>query len=141
MSLMGIPTAKDINVYDSLDEVAAVKNFLGKTRSEAAKLFGEHSTRYQEDLMWMGFVAFNFYIDSVDDYLISEVSRDDGDFIHALAGVFEFRLRHDKGGLDLAKMAKVVDRVVENFDKFDLDYEVFGDLRRRYFALRDRLSG
>ena len=53
-----LPTAEEINVFDSLDERCAVKNFLGKDLDQAQALFREISLYYQEDLMWMGPKAF-----------------------------------------------------------------------------------
>ena len=52
-----LPTAEEINVFDSLDERCAVKNFLGKNQEQAHSLFRENFLRYQEDLMWMGPIA------------------------------------------------------------------------------------
>ncbi len=59
---MKLPTAAEINVYDSLDERYACKNFLGKNLGEAEELFRENALHYSEDLEWMGPVAFRYYI-------------------------------------------------------------------------------
>ena len=56
-----LPSQKDINVYDSVDEQSAVKNFLGKDLDEAEALFRERTFIY-EHLMFMGPVAFCLYV-------------------------------------------------------------------------------
>lgn len=57
-----IPTKKDINpTPGNLDELTALKHFHGKSQSEAANLFFECPTYYEEDLKWMGSKAFAFY--------------------------------------------------------------------------------
>ena len=49
-----LPGKEDINIYDSLDERSAVRNFHGKTLEEIyARLFGEYES-LQEDLAFMG---------------------------------------------------------------------------------------
>lgn len=46
-----IPTKKDINpTPGNLDELTALKHFHGKSQSEAANLFFEYPTYYEEDL-------------------------------------------------------------------------------------------
>src|SRR6185437_15714897 len=57
-----LPTAEEINVFDSLDELDAVEHFLGKDLEQAQSLFRENFLRYQEDLMFMGPKAFQFYV-------------------------------------------------------------------------------
>jgi hypothetical protein len=62
------PSREEINVYDSLDERSACRNFLGKTLDQAEALFRESSLYYQEGLMWMGPVAFRYYIQAAINY-------------------------------------------------------------------------
>jgi hypothetical protein len=49
-----LPSAEEINVFDSLDERSAVEHFLGKDLEQAEALFCEDLLCYWEDLMWMG---------------------------------------------------------------------------------------
>ena len=58
----GLPTAREINPYDDLDGRDAERHFLGKTLDEAFALFSSGFYRYQEDLMFMGPVAFRYYL-------------------------------------------------------------------------------
>lgn len=43
MNSATLPTCREINVYDSLDERSACEHFLGKTLEEAEALFRENS--------------------------------------------------------------------------------------------------
>ena len=63
-----IPTKKDINpTPGNLDELTALKHFHGKSQSEAANLFFECPTYYEEDLQghrricWRHSVRFRRY--------------------------------------------------------------------------------
>ena len=80
---MAIPTEKQINLYNSLDEFRAVKNFLGLDHDSALRLFKENFLYYQEDLMFMGPTAFEFYIFDAFRYLNEAIIDDfiDGIFI------------------------------------------------------------
>jgi hypothetical protein len=62
---MELPTAKEIDPYNSLDGQAAAEHFSGKNLAEAEALFRENSPHYQEDLRWMGPVAFRFFAGEV----------------------------------------------------------------------------
>jgi len=67
-----IPTLTDINVHDSLDERVAVKNFLGKSLTEAQELFQLPSFYAWNDLMMMGPEAFCFYVRAAIAHLLSQ---------------------------------------------------------------------
>lgn len=56
-----LPRKEDINVYDTLDERSAVQHFLGKTREEIHERLREEYEYLQEDLAFMGPVAFAYY--------------------------------------------------------------------------------
>jgi hypothetical protein len=135
-----LPTENDINVHDSLDEITAAQHFLGKSRGQAALLFAENSLTYYEDLMWMGPVAFNFYICSAFDYLKSDSSTGDSDFINGLLIVLEFRMHRGSSALDRRKIAQLIDEIVSNYEKFRLDPSVYGDLRGKFLKLRPSIS-
>jgi hypothetical protein len=90
-----LPNAAEINLFDSLDERTAVEHFLGKELKQAEALFRENFLVYQEDLMWMGPIAFRFYVPAAIDYLLSEQSDNDTDAVSSFCGVIEFRLDHE----------------------------------------------
>jgi len=132
---MTLPTVKDIN--NSLDEQHACKVFLGKSVEEAEALFRENALAYHEDLMWMGPVAFRFYVDSSIRYIRSEASSDDSGAINSFAGVLEFRLEHEP--IELAPIAEglltICDYVIRHYERFGLKAEIYGDVRARFQKL------
>lgn len=93
------PTEKEINLHDDLDGRKACEHFFGKSIDDAEALFRENSLYYQEDLMWMGPVAFQFYSESAIRYIQSDAAENDCGFVSALAAILEFRLEHDPASL------------------------------------------
>lgn len=66
-----LPGKEDINIYDSLDERSAVRNFHGKTLEEIyTRLFGEYES-LQEDLAFMGPVAFAYYAQAWERFFLT----------------------------------------------------------------------
>ena len=139
---MALPTASDINVHDSLDERHACEVFLGKSVEEAEVLFRENALFYQEDLMWMGPVAFRFYVEGVIRYIQSDASLGDSDAVSCFATVLEFRL--DRELVELAsiadRLASICGYIIEHYDRFDLKSEIYGDVRTRFRTLKQAFS-
>jgi hypothetical protein len=138
---MDLPRREDINVHDSLDEISASDHFYGKTLEEAEALFREDAYRYQEDLMWMGPRAFAFYLPAVSSYLRSDDSAGDDALVDALYNIFEFRMAETEFPLASDTVRRIVDYVVEHFEKFAVDTSIYGDLLDRYRKLQARLEG
>ena len=138
---MNTPIEKDINVHNSPDEISASKNFLNKTREEAATLFaGKNGFNYLEDLMWMGPKAFAYYLQSAFDYLRVTKDMEQDTFLSMLYTAVEFHCEHDEN-IDLARetINELTDFVLEHYDEFDIN-EVYSDLRQKYQDLKDQLS-
>jgi hypothetical protein len=135
---MNLPTAKEIDPYDSLDGRAACKNFLGKSLDEAEALFRENSLHYQEDLMWMGPVAFRYYIQAAISYIQSEAATNDSAIASCIAMILEFRLEHESADLvPIAdQLAFICRYIIEHYERFDLTPEIYGDVRARIQALQ-----
>ena len=126
-----IPTKKDINpTPGNLDELTALKHFHGKSQSEAANLFFECPTYYEEDLKWMGSKAFAFYFPSMEPYLLSEASEDDSDIINALANTLQIRLKQDPQSIKgcLVTALRILDYISENMQKFNVDPTIYGNI-------------
>jgi len=134
-----IPSREDIDVHGSLDEACASKNFLGKSLDEAEALFRDNSLRYQEDLLWMGPVAFRFYIHAAINYVQSEHATGDSGIINCLAGTLSFW--HEHYPTELVPCASVLadfcGTVLEQFDRYDADPEIYLGLREQYQRLAD----
>jgi len=134
------PAANEINVFNSLDEIAAAEHFQGKTVEEAELLFREDSGFYQEDLMWMGPVAFNYYLESAIRYLESAYAKDDDHFISCLYEIVQFRRNEDMFSLAAGTVGRMLDYVINNYTKFNVSEDIYGDLLTAYKELRDQLK-
>ncbi|HXE42977.1 MAG TPA: hypothetical protein VN516_08125 [Candidatus Baltobacteraceae bacterium] len=131
---MKLPTREEINVHNSLDERRACENFLGKTLDEAEGLFRENFMWFQEDLMWMGPVAFRFYVPAAIRYLQSEHSNGDSDAISCFVSLLEFRWENEPQEVRpiAAELAAALSYIVENHKKFDDEFfEIDSDLLSR----------
>jgi hypothetical protein len=137
-----LPTAKEINPFDTLDGRYAESHFLGKTLDEAEALFRQHSTYYEEDLMWMGPVAFCFYLRAALAYLRSPSAQGDFDFVSCVCGTLEFRLQYEGEALrrSFDTMVELCRYVLTAYDRFQIDETIYGDLRVRYRELLEELD-
>ena len=75
---MQIPTEHDwANPYGDLDVRSAKEHFFGKTVDEAEELFVENALYYQEDIMFMPSIPFQYYVHAYINYLLGEQSKGD----------------------------------------------------------------
>jgi hypothetical protein len=141
---MRLPTAQEINpIPDNLDGMHALRNFLGKTLDEAEARFRENSIYYQEDLMFMGVVAFRFYVKALLNYIRSEAAEGDSDIINCLVGLLDLRFQFEtKDELVpvASELAAICTYVLANFERFNVVPEVYGDLRPQFVELREKYS-
>ena len=138
---MALPAREEINVYDSLDERVACDHFLGKSLEQAEALFRENSLYYQEDLLWMGPVAFRFYVHSFINYIQTDSAAAESD-VSCFASILDHRLEFESGELIAIAMslATTCRKVLNQFDRYSCQPESYGDLRRRLESLVQRLS-
>lgn len=132
---MKVPTQSEINIYNSLDEMTACDHFLNKTIEQAEMLFIENSSYYQEDLMWMGPLAFNFYLQAVIRYLKSENSTGDSHLIDCLYEIITFRMNEKEFFLAFDNVNKTVSYIIKNYDKFGVNPNIYGDLYGKFKKL------
>jgi hypothetical protein len=95
-----LPTAADINVFDSLDERSAVEHFLGKDLAAAESMLRENFLYYQEDLLWMGRRAFEFYVQAAIRMGEAALATGDDDTVHDVRYVLDQRETVDPGSLE-----------------------------------------
>jgi hypothetical protein len=137
-----LPSAEEINVFDSLDERTAVEHFLGKDLEQAEALFREDLLCYWEDLMWMGPIAFRFYVSAAINYLLSEEAENDAYAASSFCSLIGFRLDHKPA--DVVPVGPVIREgiigVLKDFDRYGPDIAIFGDVAGRYQALLSRLD-
>ncbi len=142
---MALPTQKEINpIAEDLDGQWAVKMFHGKSLEAAEGLFRKNGISRVEDLMWMGAIGFVFYFSAALAYLKGEYSRDDSDFVNSMVGMLEFRIGEEFGDaaeivLASFEMTEFCEYVIEYYSKFDLNPEIYGNLRPRLHAILEKL--
>jgi hypothetical protein len=139
---MILPTREEINVHDSLDERSACKNFLGKTLPEAEAMFRETPLTHQEDLMFMGPVAFRFYVPAFISYIQSGSAAGDSDIINCFTVLLEYRLESEPAEMvpTAELLASACTFIIDHYDSFDVSPEIYGDLRPRLAGLRETFS-
>jgi len=121
MKEKALPIKSDFIVYGDLDESRACHNFLGKTKLEVKEMLISDFARYQEDFMFMGPVAFNFYIDCLIDALKKDFSAENA---LAFCQLCEYRL--DDKLLEQVKpsvllVVESLDWLVDRIDSGDAD--------------------
>ena len=136
---MKLPIESDINIYNSQDEIVACEHFLDKTLEQAEILFQENSSYYQEDLMWMGPQAFNFYLQSVINYLKSDHSVNDDHLIDCLYEIVIFRMEEEEFSIAIDRVQEMTNYVISNYEKFNIDSDIYGDLLAKYKELKKQL--
>src|SRR3990172_6119818 len=137
----GLPTRKEINVNNDLDGRDACEHFFGKNLEEAEALFRALAEYYQGDLMWMGPVAFRYYVQAFIRYLRSDASSNESDAVNGFAGTLEFRLEYEPKELVpvASELAAACDYILQHWDRFDIT-PIYGDLRGRFSALQEAFT-
>lgn len=132
------PTEKDINIYGSLDEQWAVRHFLGKSQEEAEMLFRENFLKYQEDLMWMGPVAFAYYLIPAMNYLKSDESSDNADAVSCFSRLIEFKLEWEKTTLlpVMSEICQTIEIITGDFERFCCDEFIYGDVKNKLLQIK-----
>lgn len=137
---MNLPTKSDINVYNSPDENTAIKHYYNKTLEEIEALYQEYGLTYCQDLMWMGPTAFSFYLQAVIRYLQSDNASGDADVINCLAAVIEYRCQEKEFSMAVNRVHTIIDYVINNYKKFEVDSSIYGDLLEKYKQLQRYLT-
>ena len=139
-----LPTKKQINPYPGdLDGDYAVQNWLGKSIDEGVGMLTENSLHYSEDFTYMGKVAFNYYFDSVLKYAKSNQSNEDCGFISGIINcTLEHRWEYEKEIIKGSK-SKIIDflnYVINNYEKFEIDADIYGDLKQKAQTLIEQIN-
>jgi hypothetical protein len=97
-----VPTEQDFVLYQSLDELAAFRDFGGRTKANVKTMLDNNFLGYSEHFMWMGPVAFCYYADPLIDHVRTlsfegeELTELAWGTMVAFASICEFRLRDEK---------------------------------------------
>lgn len=137
---MTLPTRQEINPYDDLDGRVACKHFFGKGLEEAEALFRENDIYYQSDLMWMGAVAFRFYLPAAARFI--QNAGDVSDFVAHFASTLEFRLEYEAQELTpvAPQLIELCDYLLQHWSTFEEGTAAYDDVGVRYMSLRESFS-
>jgi len=107
-----LPTERDFDPWHgNLDAQSAWRNFGGLTLDETHAKFRENPLYYQEDFMFMGGTAFEYYFSVVEDHLRGESSSEGDDDREAWILAHCIRTQFD--GENLVRVRHLAPRVLE----------------------------
>lgn len=138
------PTMLEISPTNclDLDEKHAVTHFLGKDVSGAEALFRDNFVYYSNDLHWMGPVAFKYYFTAFSNYVMSSESAGYGEVVNSLITLLEIRMTNDAASVISLKDEVIgcLDYCINNYPKFEVNADVYGNHKCRLAELKTRLS-
>ena len=116
--------------------------FGGKSIEAAFQVFLSNPFGHVHNFLYVGPEAFAFYFPAVARYVTSDDSKGDSDTISSLAGVLESQLKHHTTALIpvLVDIAEVCRHVVGHYQEFDLDFDIYGDVRSRYEQIGQKVE-
>lgn len=128
---------------NNLDAECAFRQFAGKTQEQAEELFRENALYYQEDLLAMPSIAFNYYAPVFAKYILSNTAKGDSDgassFLHLVIELVEANrsLATEETEQSLIAAAqKVAMRQVF----YDADRGIYGDFSDLYDRINRRVA-
>ena len=120
---------------NNLDAECAFKQFAGKSLKEAEEMFRDNALHYQEDLLAMPAIAFNYYAPVFAKYVLSNNAKGDSDgassFLHMVIELIQANrsLATEKTEHTLIAAAKIV-ATRQAF--YDADIDIYGDFSDLY---------
>lgn len=138
-----LPTEQEINPWgDVTDGWVAVCNLLGKSTDQAANLLVENSDDYAEDYLWMGPVAFCYYIGALNQYLGSADSDGDFEFAYSTIQLFCSRVADDQEQVKSAipQMLRFCRVTVASFHRLGVPGKYEGRIARRVQELESAIA-
>ena len=134
---MKIPSKKEWGVIekDNLDAEWAFKQFAGKSLDDAEKMFRENALYYQEDLLSMPSVAFNFYAPVFAKYILSEYAESDSDgassFLHMIIELLQ--MNRTLATPETLKLLLNTAKTVSNKQNYyDANIDIYGEFPELY---------
>jgi len=134
-----LPSASDFNVYNTLDEMGACKNFLGKTIAEAEQILSKLPDYHYADFAYMGPKAFEFYMQAAINCV--KAAADDA-VIGAMHTAISMRVDMKDLTLGTERVLEMIDYIIEHFDQFKGEDDLcMGrvDLRAAHRPLHEQL--
>ena len=118
------PTLTELVTYaKGLDERYVIKHFLGKTQSDARRMYPTGGTSLAEDFTYMASDGLRYYLPPALDYLRDDQSTHDWDFCHGLMCSLFCRARrsHDLATDVLVLIKEIAKYCDTHRDKFGID--------------------
>jgi hypothetical protein len=133
-----LPIKSDFGDPRDLDVRYAWKTFGTKTVEEAYQLFKQNAFGYVENFRWMASAAFVFYFPIVPRYFMSPESKEDSDTISSFIGILETHWQSNAEVLRPIRklIVSMCRHVVSHYTDYDLDYNIYGDVKARYERMR-----
>lgn len=134
---MTIPSKADWGKIDKhdLDARCAFKQFAGKSLSAAEEMFKENALYYQEDLLSMPAVAFNYYAPVFARYIISDDAQSDSDgassYLHMIIELLHSH-RQLASEATLGQLLDAAKIVSTKQDFYEADNAIYGDFSQLY---------
>lgn len=143
-----IPVRDEINPAGphDLDAEWAAKNLHGKTIGQVTEFLREGFLWPYGDMLWMGPAAFGYYVRAACRFFLSQWSTALADDVNHFPTVFGVRLDENHvGEISLWSSAipeclAVCRHVLANYDRYEIEPEIYGDLRPEYRDLSRRLE-
>jgi len=146
-SFKSVPSVEDYYYDSDCDERWAIKTYLGKDIEYAKNRYFKYSPLMAvHDFDFVGTKAFRYYIFGAFRYL-QEVDKNDeyemfdaAEVFCALTGILNRKLDED-----LENMRCITDYIfkfcswaIENYDVFDINEEIYGDVKEQYRCLAEK---
>ena len=134
-----IPLLKDFSSHKvmCLDEKQAIEHFLGKTFDDAKKLFKKNDLYYADDLRWMEEKAFQFYLPAFIEFIMSDDRNVSSDTLTSFLSLLRSKLEYELDAIKSCRsiLIKSLEYCIHNYSKFDVDIEIYGDLKNEIFKI------
>jgi hypothetical protein len=142
---MQAPTVVDWGSLDerNLDAVSAREHFCGKSELEAEALFRENALHYQEDLLSMPPVPFDFYAPVFARYVLSPEARGDSDAGSSFLALVEELLErqpHLAKRETLEHLLEAATRVAQTQSFYAADPRIYGSFIERHRVIHGLAS-
>jgi len=139
---MTLPTASEINVYDTLDEREACKNYLGKSVEEVRQMLASGIGNYWEDLAWMGPNAFHFYLPIVIEAVRIAIDKSESDHLGEFLTLVECRIVLDSDSLlpCASELIDVCQEMAASLPRLDPEEVEMDNLPRRITEVVSKLD-
>jgi len=143
---MKIPSKSEWGAIDKNDPDAewAFKNFVGKSFDDAEEMFRENAFYYQEALISMPSIAFNFYAPIFARYILSDYAKSDSDgassFLHMIVELLQINrsLTTIETVTVLLDAAEIISKQ-QSF--YEADIDIYGEFPKMYNKIIQLYAG